>query len=236
MDRFYQILEYNMTKEEALAFKLALIWEELTQSMFSRENCGKLPTKGDPRKSNLFRYCYKMARETRRIILPEQYRWFVKAQLDILKNIKQNDQHANVSPSCLVGEKAWRRWMVWQKKFNNISKINKEEIKACESKIIFKLNKTKEFLLNQFRRKPTLEDIQSAFDSRAMIRWITLGKISGYYVVLSPLVAKCLKNKDFEKEFNFDLTIYKNHITPEVEEFFSREFSWELNGEASRLK
>ena len=51
------ILNYEMTPEEAKAFKLALLWEELCQQEFPDERRVSLK-KGDPRKSTLFRYCY----------------------------------------------------------------------------------------------------------------------------------------------------------------------------------
>ena len=74
----------------------------------------------------------------------------------------------------------------------------------------------------------TLEDIQQAFDSRAMIRWITLGKVSGYYAILSPFVKKCLNGKNFDEAFCFDLSIYESHITDNIKGFFEEEFKYEF--------
>jgi len=229
MDRHYQILEYEMTQSEAKAFKLALIWEGLAIETFPGESCGKLPVKGDPRKSNLFRYCYKLLRETKGLILDDQYRWYIKSQFDILKNLKNEGIHANISPSCLVGPKAWKRWKVWLKKFNCLSKVNSLVVMAPESKVLTKLKKTKEFLLKQFKGTPKPEDIKQAFNNRTIIRWVTVGKICGYYVILSPFIKRCLSGKNFESEFNFDLTIYQHHITPTIEEYFKKEFFYEYD-------
>jgi hypothetical protein len=224
MDRYYQILEYEMNQIEAKAFKLALIWEELAKE-YSLKESGKLPIKGDPRKSNLFKYCNKLLRETKGLILDDQYRWYIKSQFDILKNLKKEGIHANISPSCLVGDKAWKRWKVWLSKFNSISKVDFDaDIIVLESKIISKLNKTKEFLVKQFKKEPNFEDIKNAFSNRTILRWVTLGKICGYYMILSPFIKKCLDGKKFE---NFDLEIYKLSITPKIEEYFKNLFSYE---------
>ena len=226
LNRLSEILTWQMTQGEAKAFKLAIMWEEFTQKMFPGTPCGKLPKRGDPRKSLLFRYCHKLMREMNGVILDDQYQWYIKAQLDILKNIG-GDYKANISPACLVGPKAWKRWKVWLKKFQAMSRVQRAEIEVAESKVFAKLAKTKEFLVHQFKGNPTLKDIEQAFKSRAFIRWLTLGKICGYYVLLSPFVSKCLSGKDFEQEFNFDLSIYSSHITEAIKDNFRKEFDYE---------
>jgi len=225
MDRLYQILEYNMTRQQAKAFKVALIWEELTKKLYPGEQCGRLNRKGDPRKSILFKYCYKLVRTMQGFILDDQYRYYIRAQLDTLKNYKIGDCHANINPGCLVGKKAWWRWITWAKKMKSMERTSRVEILPLESKIKARLKKTKEFLLHQFKRNPTKEDICKAFENRTLIRWIVLGKVCGYYAVLSPHVAQCLGTQSFDEAFRFDLQIYKSHITPEVEKFFKNEFN-----------
>lgn len=228
LNRLSEILYWKMTEGEARAFKLSLTWEDFTKKMFPNISCGKLPKKGDPRKSLLFRYCYKLIRETKGVILDDQYEWYIKAQLDILKNIGV-DYHPNISPACLVGEKAWKRWKVWLNKFQAMSRVERAEIIISESKVISKLKKTKEFLVKQFKKEPTFADIEQALKSRAFIRWLTLGKITGYYVLLSPFVFKCLDGKNFEQEFNFDLSVYENSITDFIKKYFNEEFKYEFN-------
>lgn len=223
-DRFYQqALEYQMTEFESKAFKIALMWEELSREAFPNDNCGKLPKRGDPRKSSLFRYCYKLLRSTNGLILFDQYEWYIKAQLDILKDQAER----GITPACLVGIKAWHRWKVWIKKYNNISKVGVAKIEVPDSKIIAKLKRTKEFLINQYKRNPTLDDLNNAVKNRTMIRWLTLGKVCGYYILLSPLILKILDGQDFEKVFNFDLSIYKSHINDSIIDFFKKEFDYE---------
>jgi hypothetical protein len=222
--RFYnQALEFQMTEFQSKAFKIALIWEDLTREVFPNENCGKLPKKGDPRESNLFRYCHKLLRTTNGLLLFDQYEWYIKAQLDILKD--QSDRA--VTPACLIGTKAWHRWKVWVKKYNNISKVGVSTIEVPDSKVIGKLKRTKEFLVNQFKKNPNLDDINQAIKSRTMLRWLTLGKVCPYYVLLSPFILKILDGKSFEDEFNFDFIIYKSHVNNAVIDCFKKEFDFE---------
>ena len=218
-----------MTHDEALAFKIALIWEELTPKYFPKENCGKLTKKGDPRNCNLFRYCYKLVRETRGLIPIDQYRYYIRAQFDILKSIKNSrEEHANITPNCLTGKKAWIRWKIWLKKFRNSLRSTEGEHTVLKSKVVGKIKKTKEFLSRQYKGLPTKEDICKSIDNRTMIRWVTLGKVCGYYMVLSPYVASCLNMEEFEERYYFDLTIYKSHLTPDIEDLFKEEFKHEF--------
>ena len=226
INRLSEILTWKMTQSEARAFKLCLMWEEYTQNMFPKIPCGKLPKRGDPRKSLLFRYCNKLLRETKGIILDDQYQWYIKAQLDILKNV--SDNLPNISPACLVGIKAWKRWKVWLRKFQAMSKVGETKIEVPASKIFAKLQKTKEFLTKQFKGEPKLEDIEQAFKSRAFIRWVILGKIYPVYVILSPFVSSIIRNKSIEEIFNVDFNIYRSSITSEVEDSFKKLFSNEF--------
>jgi hypothetical protein len=169
LDRLYQIIEYKMTQLEAKAFKLCLIWEDFAKEYFPRERCGKLPKHGDPRKSFLFKCCYTLLRKTNGLLLDDQYRMYIRAQFDLLKNYQKDGQHANISPNCLIGKNAWVRWKMWLLKYNSFTTIP-VEIKPLDEKIIAVIKKTKEFFLQQYKKEPTLEDIQQAFDGRAMIR------------------------------------------------------------------
>lgn len=229
MDRLYQILEYGMNHQEALAFKIGLIWEDLTSKYFPGVRCGSLG-KGDPRKSSLFKHCYKLARETKGLIPVDQYEYYVQAQLDLLRSIQNREKFCvNISPSCLIGKKAWARWKVWLKQYKSLEKVHIVEITALESKIEAKFKKTREFLLKQFNKYPSVDDLRRAIKSRTFARWVTLGVVCGHYAVLSPKVREALDGRDFEKEFLFDLSIYKTQITERLEELFKVVFPEEYD-------
>jgi hypothetical protein len=225
----YPIIEYKMNNQEAKAYRLALIYQELAREYFPKERCGKIPKKGDPRKCNLFRHCYKLLEERQGQLLDDQYRLYIRAQFDILKNIKNEKQHADVSPNCIVGPKSWRRWQVWLRKFRSYTAVQASVVaNAPEAKVVEKLKRTKKFLETTFKRLPNYDDIEDAFRNRAMIRWITLGKVCGYYVLMSPLIEKYMEGNSFEDVFEFDLSIYKPHLTDGLYEFFKKEFAHEF--------
>ena len=104
------ILHYQMPPLEAKAYKLALLWQDATAKEYPEYNHIRLRKKGDPRKSLLFKYCYKLARETQGLIPDEQYPLYILAQLHILKHIATDNLHARIGPEILCGEKAWWRW------------------------------------------------------------------------------------------------------------------------------
>jgi hypothetical protein len=217
------ILDYNMTKEEAKAWKIALMYIELTQKYFpnyKHYNLGK----GDPRKTSLFRHCYKLVRECDKYLQNNEYRLYVTAQLQVMKNIDFGEGQAFVNPNCLVGPKAWNRWLLWKKSFERLQ-IRTEVIDVhSNKKIIKELTDTKKFLVRKF---PNLckQDIVSCLESRALFRWCARGDVSGYYLVLSPLVKAC--NENLLESFAIDLTFYQQGINSDIEAWFNKEFEYE---------
>lgn len=177
------------------------------------------PKTGDPRKSMLFKYCYKLIKETQGLIKPEEYKFYIKAQLDLLK---ANVEAPVINPSCLVGDKAWIRWKIWKKELDRKnSNISKEDTFKIEKNTIIKnLNSTKEFLIGKFGK-----DINKEIISNYKVdisRWINLGKIDPIYALLSPWITK------YGEVIN-DFDIYRKFITEDVKEEFKKIFSYEFN-------
>ena len=223
-DRLQDILIYNMTEEEARAFKVCMLWEETIQEELPGYQTSKLSKKGDPRKCSLFKYCFKLIRETKGLLKNEEYRLWVRAQVQVMKNITDGRVHALVDEKILAGDKAWVRWKMWKSKYDK--KINKPavaEVKESLTVIKGELKRTRKFLESQYQGMPSLQEIERNINDRMIIRWLTLGKVSPYYVLLSPLVRKAMSGTTFEDQFVFDLAFYKNCITPEVEKFFEEE-------------
>ena len=54
------IIEYQMSAEEAIAYKMALLWCKLASDQFPDKKIICLRKKGDPRKSFTFKVCYSM--------------------------------------------------------------------------------------------------------------------------------------------------------------------------------
>lgn len=217
------IIKYKMDDLEATAFKLVLLYEELCQKEFPNERHVKISKNKDPRKSTIFKYCYKLARETKGIFKEKDYYLYILAQLQILKLIKEGNVHALIEPQILVGEKAWKRWKIWKKKYDKkISKIkNSQElgILTSESKIKVELKSTLEFL----KKNNCLSFNQFKNNIINIKRWIKVGKISPYYIVLSPIMTKLLNEID-----DFEIALYRPSITPNLEKYFKEEYDHEF--------
>jgi hypothetical protein len=216
------IIEFKMPELEAKAYKIGLLWMGMTRKYFPEyKHTNGFPRKGDPRKSSLFRYCYKLVRETQGLIPDNEYMLFVKAQLDVLKAIDLGgNRHPRIEPSCLVGDKAWIRWKLWKRKYDAITKRQTKEDVGLDvaplEQITRELKMTKAHLTGRFDGEYREEHINMG--ARDMERWIALGKVSGYYAVLSPWVKKYCKN------ITIDLDLYRKSVTPEVQAVFAQLF------------
>lgn len=214
------IFEYNMSDEEIFAYKLGLLWMAISNKLFpDYKYASGFPKKGDPRKSSLFKYCYKLTRETKGLIDVKDYKLYIAAQLYILRAIEIGNAHPLIGPSCLVGKKAWVRWKIWKRKYDNIgksktledvglNKTNFEEVKK-------ELDKTKKFMDNKFG---ILTEEVFQLKAKEIERNISLGTISGFYAALSPWVAKYCKLGDH------DLTYFKT-TDQQGCEYFNKLFS-----------
>lgn len=214
------IFEFRMNEEEILAYKLGLLWMAISHKMFpDYKHASGFPKKGDPRKSSLFKYCYKLMRETKGLIDVKDYKLYIAAQLHMLKAIEIGNTHPLIAPWCLVGEKAWVRWKVWKRKYDNIGKsktledvgLDKSNFEEVEKE----LDKTKKFMDNKFG---ALTEEIFQLKAKEIQRNISLGTISGFYAALSPWVTKYCKLGDY------DLTYFKT-VDQQGQDYFSKLFS-----------
>ena len=224
------ILRFDMTPMEAKAYKLCVLWDTLVRKEFPNEHYMRLKKKGDPRKSTLFRYCYKLARETKGLIPDPEYKLYITAQIHVLRLQNDGKIHALIDPHILVGDKAWRRWKLWKKYYDKqvVRAYTDEEIelKKKSELVLVELRRTKRFLEDQ--KATTLEEIKKKIDDLTFIRWVTVGKVSPYYAILSPLISSALDGNTLEEVFLFDLSVYHRSINEEVEEWFHQEFASEF--------
>ena len=223
--RLDAIVDYNMDELEAKAYKIVLLWLDKSRTMFPDYAHAKIKKSGDPRKSQIFKYGYKLVRETIGILEESDYALYVRSQLEILKNITRGKIHSLIDPNCLVGEKAWIRWKFWKRKYDERNKVieNKVPVPVSQIKMEYALNKTKEFLVKTFGNEVSIEKFRTAVQDKSFHRWLTLEKISPYYLVLSPLVA-ALFPEGVDKVVKMDLEIYRQVITPEITEYFDKMF------------
>lgn len=228
MDRYDSIFEWNMTPDEAKAFKWGCVWEEQTKKFFpDHQGLSHFPRKGDPRKSNLFRYCWRLMRETRGLLREEEYKLFIVANLQILRA-----NNARVEPNALCGDKAWIRWIVWKKLYDIKAKqvagrLLPEEDLDINPVVVKELALTKKFLFEKCEGEPTFEKIKKYISGVQMRTWVASGKVSQYYIVLSTWVSQSLDRSKLESKYQFDFSLIESKSTPPVRSHFEKEFSYE---------
>lgn len=227
--RLQPILDYKLTEQEAKAFKFALIWEDLTRKMFPKEKgVARLP-QGDPRKSTLFKFCWKLSRETRGLLKFEEYHLYIRANLTMIKV-----KNLHLSPNVLCGDSAWIRWRIWKRLYDKKAlemagesvepkKINVE----VSPTIIKKLESTKRFLFEKSEGRPSIEVLRSFYDNKSLHLWVG-GRISHLYLILSPWVKEVAPLNMLEKEMFFDSKVYEEQINENVRIYFRQEFGHEF--------
>lgn len=228
------ILKHSMTSQEARAFKVQCIFIDQTYRVFPnmRKIRGISHTKGDPRKTFLFKICYKLLRTTQHKIKDIEYPLYVRSQLDIIKiNAQKYGKEPNISPNCLVGEKAWKRWLVWKKIYE--AHLNKKVNTAKEAGV--DINK-KEYVINCLKsdkkfltkklKSITKEKINKSVTDRNTMRWIATKQLSPYYALICPILNKWLEEKNLKVDdiLHLDLSLYRPGITKEIKDYFSDEF------------
>jgi hypothetical protein len=230
MQTLEPIFYYNMNEIEAKAYKLAILFEDLAKQEFPNEQIEKLRKTGDPRKSQLFRFCYKLATETKGLIPDNEYKLYILAQLRVMKQISDGKVHAMISPQILVGDKAWVRWKMWKSAYDkqfNLTSVAESVSTTQIYKVKSELAKTKLFFTQTYKKTPSLEEITRAWKDGLIFKWINLSKISPFYIVLSPFIQKITDGK-YDANFSFDLNSYRKSINDEVKEYFAKEFDYEI--------
>ena len=192
------------TREMILAFKLGLIYSELERQYFPDYKTTVYPQKKDPRKSELFKLCYKMVNDNLEKLKPEQYRHFIQAQLSILKNIKAGPaKELFYGPRCLIGEPAWGRWLVW-KRYANAQKVVETAIVEVDYDTDFL--RTKMILENKL--KPlNKETLTEAIQSGQLFRMAMLKAVAPMFLRCCPLVQQYLaKHPEILRLYDIKMT------------------------------
>lgn len=229
------IIEYNMPADEAKAFKLVCLYLDLARKFIPNYQHPRMP-KGDPRRSELFRYCYKLTKETADKLEDGEYKFYIKAQFDILRNIVFADGNKPlISPSCLVGEKAWGRWLKWKQKYDKVVKfLDTKQQPQDQSNVppihLLKkdLDKLKHFFYVRFERHDKV-DITKSLEDGSIFQWVSLGRVPVYYLLLSPLAKKWLHDKklDLMEQYSIDTKPFIAYISPDLQAHFDSVFAYE---------
>jgi hypothetical protein len=226
------IFQWEMNFDETEVFKLAVCYEREFRKIFSdsidvqtlRRN--SIPSRNDPRKSGLFRHCWKMRRETRGLLDPNEYKNYIVGNLTILKI-----QKGYLSPNIICGDKAWVRYKVWKRRFDaKIAEKSVENIPCVSStdpKIIQQIDRTKKFLFESCEGSPTFDCLKSHFERGIFKFWTVTGKVSHFYCVLSPWLSRICDLEKFGEGCGFSPTLLREKITEEVQNYFKYEFKHE---------
>jgi hypothetical protein len=225
------IIEYDFSDLESQAYKVCVLWISLSRKVFPEYKHGTgLPKKGDPRKCQLFKYAYKLIRESQGVIKPEDLSLYIKSQLDMLKAITQQSDFPFIGPQILVGDKAWIRWKMWKRQYDAISKrqtLDEANLDMIPFEAVKKgLEETKQFLIGKFEGEPKEEQIMMGHVD--MSRWVGLGKVSPFYAILSPWVKK------YVKIVNLDPLVYEKSVTQDVIDLFKNLFHYETSKAGSQ--
>jgi len=229
------ILEWKMSQDEAEAFHLALFYEKEYMRIFNGSLDGLslkrniLPKGGDPRKSNLFRYCWKLKRETKGLIEKKEYKNYIMANLFIVKI-----NNGYVEPSCITGDKAWIRYKIWKRKYDQKlleADCDKDKISnpIYDKKVIFQIDKTKKFLFEKCEGDPSYIKIKNFIDNGIFSLWCASQKISCYYLVLSPYIKESKKKNDFLKFYNISEEIIEKSLNNDLINYFYQEYKYEYD-------
>lgn len=228
------IFEWDMTPQEIEAYRLAVLYEKEFRANFSKDADGQMirrntiPKRGDPRKSNLFRHCWKLCRETRGLLENHEYPLYIKANLTIIKA-----HNGRIEPNSVCGDKAWVRYKVYKRLYDQkLSELAATapppSVSTTNPKIIQEIDRTKKFLFEKSEGNPTLESIKSFFERGFFKMWVATGKISTFYVALSPFVQKSCDLNKFANDCSFSLALVNEKITEEVRNYFKWEYKHEF--------
>lgn len=225
MKELEPIIKYRMDSTESKAYKIALIWEDECRRELPGESFARIKASSDPRKSLLFKYCFKMAREMNGILADSDTRLYIRAQIQVLKSVREGQVHALIEPQCLVGDKAWRRWRMWKFKYD---KKMRSPLNAGEISVSMSEGKAKAEILaaRDFLERMGCSDFGTLMSRREDIpRWVKNGDVSCFYILLSPWVEEIFGR---DAEFEFDRLYYRASATPSVEQLFREKFSHEF--------
>ena len=237
-DKREKIGKWRMTPDEASVYGLALLYQQeflkLFQGTDQSYKLNTVPKTIDPRKSNLFRHCWRLRRETKGLLQPDQYRQYIHANLMVLKLNK-----AAVRPDCICGDRAWIRWKVWERWYNqkidetNVTLDIKAEANLAEPRIIRDIDQTKKFVFEICEGSPTQDKVKELIDSGNFRVLVMMRKISPCYLVLSPFVSKSCDVAKLAADCCIDPALIKDLANEAVRNYFKKEFEHEYRGTAT---
>lgn len=220
----------KMTPEETEVYRIAVTYEQEFRRIFAdrldaqtlRKNI--IPRTGNPLKSSIFRYMWKLRRETRGLLEIDEYRFYIQSNLEILKL-----KNAFVEPNVVCGDKAWIRYKVWKrlidKKCEEIAQ--QVSVEAVAPKHYHELDRTKKFLYERCDGEPTSQKLKTFLDSNIFRFWIMQGKVSQFYAAHSPFLAKNCDVTALCESCGFSPNLIRERTDPKFLAYIESEFKYE---------
>lgn len=217
------IKKYNIEdSQEIRALTLYYYWIINIKKIFPDMRHGKFNENKDPRNSTIFRYCYKLQRET--TLEEKNYENYIRAQLIILRFLsKKYNRELVIDVNCICGEKAWKRWKAYQ---SRLIKTKNDSVNNYVSypnihKLERELTETKDFLKNKIKVIDE-ENLKNNIDNIKF--WFFLRKINPYFIVLNKHFNNIMNNEDIRKIFKIDPILYLERTNDRIKELYFKIF------------
>jgi hypothetical protein len=226
------INKFNITDAAELrGLYLYYYWITNKISIFPNMIHGKFSKTKDPRNTLAYKYCYKAQRELKGILDEKHYELYVKAQLLVLRFLSEKyKNNLVIEPTCLVGEKAWKRWKSFKYRYNKLKNFssNPIEIRPNVEKIKYELISTRDFLLSKLNCISSMHQDFSLENYNIskinLIRWFNIRKISPYFVILNYDLNNRYTNKELSDLLKTDLLLYKQRVNDKIKELYESIF------------
>jgi hypothetical protein len=219
------IVKYKITDEqEKRALKLYYYWMTYRKKIFPDMLHGKFNENKDPRNSLIFKYCYKLQRETSTTLEEKDYENYIRAQLIVLKHFsKKYDTEISIDANVITGEKAWKRWKSFRARLRITKNNSVNEYISFPSleKVTIEFNKTKNFLLENMS-EINEENIENNINN--IIIWFNFRKISPYFIVFNKKINSIYTIEDIKKIFKIDPLLYKERFSDIIKEVYENVF------------
>lgn len=202
------ISKYNVNDiSEVNALVIYYFWNFYFTKLFPNVIEKKVSKNSDPRKSSVFKYCYKLQKETKGILNTSEYKDYVYCQLRFLKSYKDKTSKAVlVSPSILNLDKGWKKYKYFKYLLSkNKQTVQKDDKYVNNDNLKIALNDDKKFLKSKIE---ILNKENLIKNLNKVLFWHKIGNISVYFLALCDLIDKNLIKKDLSV-YKFNKNGYK---------------------------
>ncbi len=186
----YKINDYQEIRAIIIYYYWNFYFDKLFANLINRKS------KKDPRESVLFRYCYKLQRDTLGLLEEQEYKDYVFCQLKSLKNyIEKTGNLIQVTPNILNFDKGYKRWKYF--KYNLNKKRYSDKILPSINLDLLRsfLKKDRVFLEN----KMIISKNNIKINVEKLLLWNRIGSLSIYFLAM---------NNNFVKTYK-DLSAYR---------------------------